>query len=79
MSSKNEQNHPHLALDTLERLHLIRSDVEFMSSLLSAWNIEQVAPTYNDMFAMSRICSHINIQLLKCEDSIETIIKNRLT
>lgn len=79
MSSENEQNYPYLALDTLERLHLIRSDVEFMSSLLSAWNVEQVTLTYNDMFAMSRICSHLNVQLLKCEASMDNIIKNSLS
>jgi nitrate reductase beta subunit len=59
-----------IIIDVIDKINLMKVDISFISNLLTAWNIDQVELTHNDMFGMSRVCDSINIQLNECQDLV---------
>ena len=75
MSKKKKMDNSNLALETIDKLNLIKTDVLFISNLLVAWNIDEKTPTYEDMHGMSRVCDSVNEQLNQCEKILERLKK----
>jgi len=70
MSSSN-----HSPLDTLDKLHIVKSEVAFLSNLFNAWDLNETPITNNDMFGISRICDRVNENVTECEEFLKEKIK----
>jgi len=66
MSSSN-----HAPLDTLDKLHIVKSEVAFLANLLNAWDLNETPITNNDMFCISRICDRMNENVTECEKLVK--------
>ena len=72
MKNKNISN---IALDTIDKINLAQVDIRFLSNILTAWDVDNHIPNHNDMFALSRLCDNISLQLDNCEKEINTLVK----
>ena len=54
----------------IDKIHLIKIDLTFMSNLFLAWNCEDIQLNSSDMFALSKMCDNISLQVNECEDLI---------
>lgn len=70
MSSSN-----HSSIDTLDKLHIVKSDINFISNLLNAWDLNEMPISNNDMFCISRICDRVSDNLDECEEFVKSTIK----
>ena len=70
MSSSNQS-----PIDTLDKLHIVKSDIYFISNLLNAWNQNAMPISPNDMFSISRICDKISSNVEECEEFVKGTIK----
>lgn len=75
MEENNSQTTSNKALDTLDKIHIIKNDIAFISNLLIAWNLDQSPITYTDLSGISRVCDGLNDQLGECEKNIEGFVK----
>lgn len=71
MSSSNQS-----PLDILDKLHIVKSDIYFISNLLNAWNLNEMPISHNDMFSISRICDKVNDNIEDCEKFVKSTIEN---
>lgn len=70
MSSSNQS-----PLDTLDKLHIVKSEIYFISNLLNAWDLNEMPISHNDMFSISRICDKISTNVEECEEFVKSTIK----
>ena len=70
MSSSNPS-----PLETLDKLHIIKSDISFISNLLIAWNLNELPISHNDLFSISRVCDKINNNVEECEEYLQSTVQ----
>jgi len=71
MSSSNNSS-----LDTLDKLHIVKSEVAFLSNLFNAWDLNETPITNNDMYCISRICERVNENVTECEEFIKATVNS---
>lgn len=63
------------SIDTLDKLHIVKIDISFISNLLNAWDLNEMPISNNDMFCISRICDRVNDNIDECEEFVRDSIK----
>ena len=62
------------ALDTLDKLNIVKEDISFISNLLIAWNLDQSAFTYQDLSSLSRVCDRVYNEIGVCEENVRGFV-----
>jgi len=62
-------------IEVLDSVHLAKVDIEFLSNLLNAWNVDKTPITHNDLHGLSRICDKIDNELIQVENLLKSNIK----
>ncbi len=74
MSKNKKQKHSQIAIDTIDKLDMVQSDIRFMSNILIAWDVSLSSPNANDLTAMSRMCNTMDKQLSECRELVDMLV-----